>query len=1222
MSSVPAPRPTPGSPRAASPDSQLVQCSLNGEDPYWGRVLSELGASGAHHRSRARRRSPTAASPSAATASRATHDAAALAKVMAGRDIEIRCDLRLGHGDGDGAHHRPVARVHRREPDDLVTVSRVDRPRRSGCRTRRRRRLILAEALPYIREFSGQTVVIKYGGHAMENAELADLFATDVVLMRLVGMNPVVVHGGGPQITDLMRKLGKEPEFVDGRRVTDEETVDIVRMALVGKVNREIVASINRHGPYAVGLSGEDAGLIRVAPARSPPRVRRRRARDRPDDRRPAAARGADPRHRDRRGRRRRARRTTSTPTRSPARSRRRVDAEKLVYLTDVAGVYGDWPDESSLISRIDVGGLERLIASGKVSEGHDPEARVVRRRRSVTACAARTSSTVGCRTRCCWSSSPEKVSERWCTHERTRAAIDPLPFDEVRALDAEPRHADVRPAAGRRSCAATAPGSSTPKATGISTSSRGLAVTSLGHAHPEVADAHRRPGPHAAARLEPLLQRLSAAPRGPARRVARWRRPGVLRELGCGGERVRDQARAPLRPAQRRARPVSTCSPRTARSTGARSRTLAATGQPQKQETFQPLPPGFRQVPFDDIDALADALDDRVAAVMLEPVQGEGGVNPGRARVPPRRCDKLCDEREALLIFDEVQTGLGRTGRWFGFEHSGIRPDIVTMAKALGNGVPIGACWARAEVAAAFQAGDHATTFGGQPLAARAALAVLDVMEREQVPARAERAGARLVRATAEGPRRRRRARPRPAARGRARRRHRRQGRRGSGAMERGLDRQRGDAAARCGSHRRCSSPTTRSTKPSRSSRAVLAEPAEWRDAGSSRSTTSTRRRLDAMLDTAPSRGRRARRRSRPCSRARASRPLFQKPSARTRMSVEVAVATLGGHPIYMREEEVGIDRRETAEDVARTLASHVRAHRRARVFDHAVLERMAEAVDVPVVNLLSDAAHPVPGARRSADDPRGTSASLEGRRLAYVGDGNNVAASLAFAAALSGIEFVVASPVGYELDVDVVERRPQPRRRDRARDRPVRRRCAMPTPSTPTSGRRWARKTKRMQRRRAFAGWTVDAALMKAARDDAIFLHCLPAHRGEEVAAEVIDGPQSRGVAAGRQPDARGAGAVRRPHARSSGHGDDRQAATAAPDPADPRATARVEPGAARAAARSRGHRRDPGDGQSRPRGAGRGEGAHPRRHDGVRDPRLHARRARRRRTITSSG
>jgi predicted acetylornithine/succinylornithine family transaminase len=172
---------------------------------------------------------------------------------------------------------------------------------------------------------------------------------------------------------------------------------------------------------------------------------------------------------------------------------------------------------------------------------------------------------------------------------------------------------------------------------------------------------------------------------------------------------------------------------------------TLAATGQPQKHEAFQPLPAGFRHVPFADAPALEAALDERVCAVLLEPVQGEGGVQPS----PPGYLEAvraMCDEREVLLILDEVQTGLGRTGRWFGFEHAdGVRPDVVTMAKALGNGVPIGACWARDDVAVAFRAGDHATTFGGQPLAARAALAVLDVMEAQDVPARATRAGGRL---------------------------------------------------------------------------------------------------------------------------------------------------------------------------------------------------------------------------------------------------------------------------------------------------------------------------------------------------------------------------------------------------------------------------------------------------------------------------------------------
>jgi len=173
---------------------------------------------------------------------------------------------------------------------------------------------------------------------------------------------------------------------------------------------------------------------------------------------------------------------------------------------------------------------------------------------------------------------------------------------------------------------------------------------------------------------------------------------------------------------------------------------TLAATGQPQKQEAFQPLPSGFRQVAFADVDSLAAALDERVCAVLLEPVQGEGGVQ----LAPPDYLEavrRLCDEREALLIVDEVQTGLGRTGRWFGFEHAdGVRPDVVTLAKALGNGMPIGACWARADVATAFRPGDHATTFGGQPLAARAALAVLDAMEAEDVPSRSARAGARLT--------------------------------------------------------------------------------------------------------------------------------------------------------------------------------------------------------------------------------------------------------------------------------------------------------------------------------------------------------------------------------------------------------------------------------------------------------------------------------------------
>ena len=123
---------------------------------------------------------------------------------------------------------------------------------------------ILMEALPYIQEFQGKTVVVKYGGAAMEQADLKDSFARDVILLRCVGINPVIVHGGGPQIGALMKRLGKEPQFVGGMRVTDAETVDIVEMVLVGKINKEIVALINLHGGKAVGLSGKDGDLIRA----------------------------------------------------------------------------------------------------------------------------------------------------------------------------------------------------------------------------------------------------------------------------------------------------------------------------------------------------------------------------------------------------------------------------------------------------------------------------------------------------------------------------------------------------------------------------------------------------------------------------------------------------------------------------------------------------------------------------------------------------------------------------------------------------------------------------------------------------------------------------------------------------------------------------------------------------------------------------------------------
>lgn len=175
----------------------------------------------------------------------------------------------------------------------------------------------------------------------------------------------------------------------------------------------------------------------------------------------------------------------------------------------------------------------------------------------------------------------------------------------------------------------------------------------------------------------------------------------------------------------------------------------LAATGQPAKHEPFQPMPEGFRHVAYGDIDALAEAIDPGVAAVLLESVQGEGGVVPAPDGYL-RAVRDLCTQRGVLLILDEVQTGLARTGKWWGFEHDDIEPDVVCVAKALGNGMPVGALWAKKEIAAVFQPGDHGSTYSGTAIATAAASAVMQEMKRINAPQMAAENGAYLSKAVA----------------------------------------------------------------------------------------------------------------------------------------------------------------------------------------------------------------------------------------------------------------------------------------------------------------------------------------------------------------------------------------------------------------------------------------------------------------------------------------
>lgn len=231
----------------------------------------------------------------------------------------------------------------------------------------------LIEALPYIQRFRGAVVVVKFGGNAMINDDLARTFAEDVVLLRSVGLKPVVVHGGGPQIGDLLRRLGKVPNFKGGLRVTDAETLDVVRMVLVGKVGRDIVGSINTHGAYAVGLSGEDGGLI-TAEVRDPelgfvgdivavnPGILNRLL---SEDLIPVISSIGS----DLNGQALNINADTVAGAVGGA-----LGAEKVIYLTDVPGLLTDVEDPDSLVARTSVAELQVAIENGTIVGGMVPK--------------------------------------------------------------------------------------------------------------------------------------------------------------------------------------------------------------------------------------------------------------------------------------------------------------------------------------------------------------------------------------------------------------------------------------------------------------------------------------------------------------------------------------------------------------------------------------------------------------------------------------------------------------------------------------------------------------------------------------------------------------------------------------------------------------------------------------------------------------------------------
>ena len=543
---------------------------------------------------------------------------------------------------------------------------------------------------------------------------------------------------------------------------------------------------------------------------------------------------------------------------------------------------------------------------------------------------------------------------------------------------------------------------------------------------------------------------------------------------------------------------------------------TLSATGNAKIQAGFGPLVEGFVRVPLNDVAAIEKVArsNPNVVAVFLEVIQGEGGIRPTTIEYL-KEARRICDERGWLLMLDEVQCGMGRTGKWFAHQWAGIRPDVMPLAKGLGSGVPIGALVCGPRAADVFGPGNHGTTFGGNPLAMRAGVETLRIMEEDGLLANAAEVGAFL---------------------------------------KQGLER---ELAGVAGVVEVRGQGLILGIELDRPCGALLGRAA---DAGLMISVTAERvvRLLPALIlsrDEAAQivailcplikeflqrtgmkpgmslskhylqfRDLRAEEYAYLFERAaiikkrfknyekytplvdRTLAMIFEKASTRTRVSFEAGMYQMGGSVVNLTTTDSQLGRAEPVEDTARVISRMVDIVM-IRTFEQAKLEAFAANSRVPVINGLTNEYHPC---QILADvftciEQRG---SMDGKVVAWVGDGNNMAATWLQAADILGFTLHVSTPRGYEVDAaaagvkrgDCFKVFRDPLDACRGAD--------VVTTDVWTS---MGYEDESAERMKAFADWCVDREMMAAAKPDALFMHCLPAHRGEEVEAEVIDGPQS---------------------------------------------------------------------------------------------------------------
>ena len=580
---------------------------------------------------------------------------------------------------------------------------------------------VLTAALPYIQKYHGKTVVVKYGGNAMTSPELKEAVMTDLVLLSLVGVNIVLVHGGGPEITNMANKLGLETKFVNGMRYTDKEMAQVVQMVLCGKTNKDLVGSIEKCGGRALGLSGLDGGMIKV-----------KKLEDNFDygyvgeilkvDATPiedALAKGYIPViatiGMDEKGEVYNINADTAA-----ARIASAMEVENIIMLTDVKGILRNPSNPDTLIPEVRVDQVPGLIESGIITGGMLPKVNCL--------CEAVNNGTkkaviIDGRV-------PHAILIEMLSDDGVGTMIRPRGSDTTyseQLMELSQTH--VMDTYGRMPLAIkSGKGSHCWDYEGneyIDFTS-GIGVNSFGFSD----EAWQQAVSEQAGKVQHVSNYYYTEPYAKAAEML-CALSGMKRVFfsNSGAESNEGAIKA--------ARKYSFLKYGEGRHTiltlkdsfhGRTVTTLKATGQDVFHNYFMPFTDGFTYVEANNCEDLKAKITDDVCAIMLEFVQGEGGVIELTQEFLSCAAT-LCKEHDLLLIADEVQTGCGRTGEFLCCQNYGIQPDIVTMAKGIGGGLPLGAVLFNEKTEKALTRGDHATTFGGNPVSCAGACSVLERM-------------------------------------------------------------------------------------------------------------------------------------------------------------------------------------------------------------------------------------------------------------------------------------------------------------------------------------------------------------------------------------------------------------------------------------------------------------------------------------------------------------